>query len=52
MRTFLVQEYGKVAAQGSHLGIAAAVKNEMLKAQESATNGRGSAQGGVNAIGP
>jgi Rod binding domain-containing protein len=34
MRNFLVQEYGKVAAQGSHLGIAAAVRSEMVKAQQ------------------
>lgn len=33
MRSFLVQEYGKIAAKGSHLGIADAVKAEMIKAQ-------------------
>ncbi|HEU0117845.1 MAG TPA: rod-binding protein, partial [Alphaproteobacteria bacterium] len=33
MRSFLVQEYGKIASKGGHLGIAAAVKNEMIKAQ-------------------
>jgi Rod binding domain-containing protein len=33
MKTFLVQEYGKIAAKSGHLGIAAMVKNEMIKAQ-------------------
>lgn len=33
MRSFLVQEYGKALAAGGHLGIADAVKNEMIKAQ-------------------
>jgi len=34
MRSFLVQEYGKAMSVGGHLGIAAAVKNAMIKAQE------------------
>jgi len=33
MRGFLVQEYGKLVSKNSHLGIAAAVKNEMIRAQ-------------------
>ncbi len=37
MRTFLVQEYGKIASQSGKLGIAAAVKNEMIKSQENST---------------
>lgn len=36
MRTFLLQEYGKIAAQSGQLGIATAVKNEMIKAQAAA----------------
>lgn len=44
MRTFLVQEYGKIAAQGGHLGIAAEVKNEMIKAQAATS------QGGQNVV--
>jgi flagellar protein FlgJ len=39
MRSFLVQEYGKAMAANAHLGIAAAVKNEMIRAQDiGATN--------------
>lgn len=45
MRTFLVQEYGKVAARDGRLGVATAVKNEMLRAQAAA-----SSPGGLNAI--
>jgi len=41
MRSFLLQEYGKLIAKTDKLGIAAQVKNEMLRAQEGA-NGRGS----------
>jgi flagellar protein FlgJ len=37
MRGFLVQEYGKLAAKGSHLGIADAVKSEMIRAQSAGT---------------
>jgi Rod binding domain-containing protein len=36
MRSFLLQEYGKLLAKGNRLGIAAQVKSEMLRAQESA----------------
>lgn len=35
MKSFLVQEYGKAMSARGGLGIAAAVKNAMLKAQES-----------------
>jgi Rod binding domain-containing protein len=39
MRSFLVQEYGKAMSANGHLGIASAVKNAMIKAQDiSATN--------------
>jgi|GEM_PF-403572 Rod binding domain-containing protein len=42
MRSFLLQEYGKMIARTGRLGIAAPVKAEMLRAQESAReNGRG-----------
>ena len=34
MRSFLIQEYGKAMSVGGHLGIADAVKNAMIKAQE------------------
>jgi Rod binding domain-containing protein len=51
MRSFLVQEYGKIAAKNGHYGIAAAVKNEMIKAQANAA-GAASNQGGKNAITP
>ncbi len=44
MRTFLVQEYGKIAAQGGNIGIAAEVKNEMIRAQ-AAANGNGGQNG-------
>jgi len=40
MRSFLVQEYGKIAAGSGKFGIAAAVKNEMIKAQAAATGGQ------------
>ncbi len=36
MRSFMLQEYGKMIAQKGLLGIAPQVKNEMLRAQESA----------------
>ena len=42
MRSFLLQEYGKMLAKGGRLGIAAQVKSEMLRAQEGA-NARKSA---------
>ena len=38
MRTFLIQEYGKIAAKSGRLGIAAEVKNEMIRAQEQASS--------------
>ncbi len=38
MRLFLVQEYGKAVAQGSDGGLGAAIKRELLKAQESASS--------------
>jgi len=44
MRSFLVQEYGKMIAKSGHIGIAAAVKNEMIRAQQIAQTG------GPNAI--
>jgi Rod binding domain-containing protein len=37
MRTFLVQEYGKIAANSGNLGIASAVKAEMIRAQSAAS---------------
>ncbi|MFA5040424.1 MAG: rod-binding protein [Bdellovibrionales bacterium] len=40
MRTFLLQEYGKMIAKTGCLGIASQVKAEMLRAQENA-KGRG-----------
>lgn len=36
MRSFMLQEYGKIIAKGGRLGIAAQVKSEMLRAQEGA----------------
>jgi Rod binding domain-containing protein len=36
MRSFLLQEYGKMIAKTGVLGIAPQVKNEMLRAQENA----------------
>ena len=48
MRTFLLQEYGKIAAKGGHLGIAAEVKNEMIRAQAT-PSGPKAIQGGSNA---
>ena len=36
MRSFLTQEYGKLVAKTGKLGIAAQVKTQMLRAQESA----------------
>jgi Rod binding domain-containing protein len=48
MRSFLVQEYGKIAAKGSHFGIAAMVKGEMIRAQAN-NNPASKAKGGSNA---
>ena len=42
MRSFLLQEYGKIIAKTGRLGIASQVKTEMLRAQEAA-KGRGGA---------
>jgi flagellar protein FlgJ len=39
MRSFLMQEYGKLIAKSGKLGIATQVKTEMLRAQEG-SNGR------------
>jgi len=36
MRTFMLQEYGKLVAKTGVLGIAAQVKTEMIRAQEGA----------------
>jgi peptidoglycan hydrolase FlgJ len=36
MRSFLLQEYGKMIAKSGKLGIAAQVKNEMIRTQETA----------------
>ena len=33
MKTFMLQEYGKIMAKSGHLGIAAHVKDQMIKAQ-------------------
>ena len=38
MRSFLTQEYGKMVAKSGKLGIAAQVKTQMLRAQESASH--------------
>ncbi len=52
MRSFLVQEYGKVAAKNSHLGIAAAVQSELMRAQEKMkTNNAVTNNGATNVIG-
>lgn len=41
MRSFLLDEYGKVLGKSGMFGIAAAVKNEMIRAQSHATTGTG-----------
>jgi Rod binding domain-containing protein len=46
MRSFLVQEYGKIAAKSGHLGIAAHVKDQMIKMQDVGSNS--SLTGGQN----
>jgi Rod binding domain-containing protein len=48
MRGFLVQEYGKLVSKGMNLGIADAVKKEMIKAQAT-TAGSTATNGGSNA---
>ena len=58
MRNFLVQEYGKVTAKNSNFGIAAAVRSQMLRAQEKAASKStssltaSSAYGAANAVEP
>ncbi len=42
MRSFLLQEYGKIIAKTGKLGIAPQVKAEMLRAQEAARHTTGS----------
>ncbi len=42
MRSFLLQEYGKMIAKTGRLGIASQVKAEMLRAQEAAKESGGS----------
>lgn len=46
MRSFLVQEYGKIAAKGSHFGIADAVKSEMIRLQSAQSGQVPKANGG------
>jgi Rod binding domain-containing protein len=43
MRSFMLQEYGKLIAKSGRLGIAAQVKSEMLRAQEG-YGGRGASR--------
>ena len=38
MKSFLVQEYGKIVAGNGKFGISAAVKNEMILAQAKASH--------------
>jgi Rod binding domain-containing protein len=49
MRGFLVQEYGKVAAGGSHLGLASAVRDELLRAQQQQSTNLQTSQGAAYA---
>ncbi len=42
MRTFLIQEYGKAMSKSDGLGLAASVKNELIRAQANA-KGHGTA---------
>jgi peptidoglycan hydrolase FlgJ len=49
MRSFLIQEYGKAMSASGHLGIAAKVKDAMIKAQENATNLPNPSQGAAYA---
>jgi peptidoglycan hydrolase FlgJ len=48
MRSFLVQEYGKIVAKSGHLGIAAMVKGEMIRSQ-AANNPASKTKGDSNA---
>jgi len=41
MKSFLLQEYGKIFAKGDRLGVASLVKKEMLRAQEGASSRSG-----------
>jgi Rod binding domain-containing protein len=47
MRSFLIQEYGKIIAKSGHIGIASAVKKEMIEAQAAQ---QAAHKGGSNAI--
>jgi Rod binding domain-containing protein len=47
MRSFMLQEYGKMIAKSGRLGIASQVKAEMIRAQEGA-NARASLTSGQN----
>lgn len=49
MRSFMLQEYGKIIAKGGKLGIATQVKTEMLRAQEGANRKSANAQAAQNA---
>ena len=48
MRSFLVQEYGKIMAKSGTVHIAAAVKNEMIHAQNVANAAKQT--GGLNGV--
>jgi hypothetical protein len=53
MRGFLVQEYGKMIANKSHLGIADAVRAEMIRAQQTKKDQNPTPfKGAVDASGP
>ena len=49
MRSFMLQEYGKMIAKGGKLGIAAQVKSEMLRAQEGSNRKAANAHAAQNA---
>ena len=51
MRSFLVQEYGKVAAKAGHFGIAAAVKSELIRTQAKMNAQHTQPPGAANAAG-
>jgi Rod binding domain-containing protein len=51
MRSFMLQEYGKLIAKSGKLGIATQVKSEMLRAQEGANAERGAAGGAAGRSG-
>ncbi len=48
MRGMLVQEYGKIASKGTHLGIADAVKSEMIRAQNATSKTSGGTAGAIS----